>query len=278
MAITDLKGRTAFITGGAGGIGLGMAEAFRDAGMNVVIADVSDEALTAASATLAASDRVLAVKLNVADRAAWQAAADAAEKRFGKIHLLCNNAGVSGYDRVFDIKPEYWDWLMSVNLGGVFNGVQAIGPRILAHGDGGHIVNTSSMAGMSLPPGAKMSPYVASKFAVVGISEAIRVELDPQGIGVSVLLPGTVRSGIGPNSMRMAPESTRSEAREAAFQRMEKAKSRIPAEVWHDPRTVGDRVVKAILANQLYIFTHRERFDVVRQRHERIEAALRSTE
>lgn len=278
MAIDKLSGRTAFITGGAGGIGLGMAEAFRDAGMSIVIADVSDEALASASAKLGAPDRVLALKLDVADRAAWKAAADAAEKRFGKIHLLCNNAGVSGYDRIFDIKPEYWRWLMGVNLDGVFNGVQAVGPRILAHGEGGHIVNTSSMAGMSLPPGAKMSPYIASKFAVVGFSEAIRFELDPQGIGVSVLLPGTVRSGIGPNSMKMAPASTKTEAREAAFERMEKAKARIPAEVWHDPRTVGDRVVKAVLANRLYIFTHRERIDVIKERHERIESALKATE
>lgn len=278
MALTNLSGKTAFITGGAGGIGLGMAEAFRDAGMNVVIADISYEALSAAADRLAAPQRTLTLKLDVADRAAWTEAADAAEKRFGKIHLLCNNAGVSGYDRIFDIKPEYWRWLMGVNLDGVFNGTQIVGARILAHGEGGHIVNTSSMAGMTLPPGAKMSPYVASKFAVVGFSEAMRFELDPQGIGVSVLLPGTVRSGIGPNSMRMAPESTKSDAREAAFQRMEAAKSRIPAEVWHDPRTVGDRVVKAVLANAFYIFTHKERIDLVKARHERIEAALRATE
>ena len=122
-----------------------------------------------------------------------------------------------------------------------------------------------------------MSPYIASKFAVVGFTEALRFELEPQGIGVSVLLPGTVRSGIGPNSMRMAPASTRSEAREAAFQRMEKAKARIPDDVWHAPRTVGDRVVKAVLANQLYVFTHKERIDIVKERHARIEAALRDT-
>src|SRR5687767_11732533 len=98
MPITDLSGKTAFITGGAGGIGLGMAEAFRDAGMRVVIADASDASLASASAKLGAADRVLALKLDVADRAGWKAAADAAEQRFGKIHLLCNNAGVSGYD------------------------------------------------------------------------------------------------------------------------------------------------------------------------------------
>ena len=278
MAIADLAAKTAFITGGAGGIGLGMAEAFRDAGMSVVIADASDEALASASAKLGAPDRVLALNLDVTDRAAWKAAADAAEKRFGEIHLLCNNAGVSGYDRIFDVKPEYWDWVMGVNLGGVFNGVHVVGPRILAHGEGGHIVNTSSIAGMTLPPGAKMSPYVASKFAVVGFSEAMRFELDPQGIGVSVLLPGTVRSGIGPNSMRLAPASTRTEAREAAFQRMEKAKARIPDAAWHAPRSVGDRVVKAILANRFYVFTHRELIDPVKERHARIEAAFRETE
>jgi NAD(P)-dependent dehydrogenase (short-subunit alcohol dehydrogenase family) len=278
VAITSLSGKTAFITGGAGGIGLGMAEAFRDAGMKVVIADVSEAALASASAQLGAAERVLALKLDVANRAEWKRAADAAEQRFGRIHLLCNNAGVSGYDRIFDIKPEYWEWLMGVNLNGVFNGTQLVGSRILAHGEGGHIVNTASMAGMTLPPGAKMSPYVASKFAVVGFSEAMRFELEPQGIGVSVLLPGTVRSGIGPNSMRMAPASTRSEAREAAFQRMEKAKARIDAAKWHDPRSVGDRVVRAVLANEAYIFTHRERIDLVKERHERIEAALRATE
>lgn len=277
MALADLAGKTAFITGGAGGIGLGMAEAFRDAGMNLVIADRDEAALADAARQLAAPERVLALVLDVADREAWNAAADAAEARFGRIHVLCNNAGVSGYDRIFDVKPEYWNWLMGVNLGGVFNGVQLVGSRIASHKEGGHIVNTSSMAGMSLPPGAKMAPYVTSKFAVVGLSEALRFELEHYGIGVSVLLPGTVRSRIGPNSMRYAPESTKSPQREAAFQRMEKAKAAIPDAVWHSPRSVGDRVVKAIRANEFYIFTHRERIDVVKARHERIEAALRAT-
>src|ERR1700728_268305 len=190
----NLPGKTAFVTGGASGIGLGIAKALLGAGMNVVIADIRDDHLQAATAELGPPERVLALKLDVTDRAAFARAADAAEARFGKIHLLCNNAGVAVVGPTILATYADWDWVMGVNLGGSINGVVTILPRIRKHGEGGHLVNTASMSGLVPHPGATI--YGTSKGASVHMIECMRAELEPQGIICSAFCPGAVQSNI----------------------------------------------------------------------------------
>ncbi len=183
----NLPGKTAFITGGASGIGLGMAQAMLGAGMNVVIADVRADHLEAARAELNNDGRVLALELDVTDRAAYARAADAAEARFNKIHLLCNNAGIAVIGPTELATFADWDWVMGVNLGGTINGIVTILPRIKRHGEGGHIVNTASMSGLMPHPGATL--YGTSKGAAVHMMECMRAELEPQGIICSAFCP-----------------------------------------------------------------------------------------
>src|SRR5260221_8656212 len=166
----DLRGKTAFVTGGASGIGLSMARAFGRAGMNVVIADVDENAAKDAVERLV-SEQVKAVPIpcDVGDRSAVRAAALSAIAAFGKIHVVCNNAGVAVGGPIGTVSERDWDWIIDVNLKGVIFGVETFVPLIRGHGEGGHVINTASMAGMVSPPG--MEPYTATKFAVVAISE-----------------------------------------------------------------------------------------------------------
>src|SRR5215472_2514100 len=194
----DLRGRVAFITGGASGIGLGIAGACVDAGMHAVLADLRqdhiDEAL-AGFARRGQSKSVHAIRLDVTDRTAMAAAADETERVFGKVHVLVNNAGVGITGPFTSITYADWDFGLAVNLGGVINGLQTFLPRIRAHGEGGHVVNTASLAAL-VPMPAAFVTYVTAKAAVVAISETIRGELMQENIGVSVLCPGPVRTNI----------------------------------------------------------------------------------
>ena len=198
----NLPGKTAFITGGASGIGLGIAKALLGAGMNVTIADIRQDHLDSAVSELNGGDRVLAVKLDVTDRAAFAAAADAAEAKFGKIHILCNNAGVAVVGPTDLATFADWDWVMNVNLGGTINGVVTILPRILAHGEGGHIVNTASMS--ALVPVGGTTIYSTGKAAVTAMMECMRPELEPRGVICSAFCPGAVQSTPAPGSWRGA--------------------------------------------------------------------------
>src|SRR5215469_7186119 len=176
----NLPGKTAFVTGGASGIGLGIAKALLGAGMNVVIADIREDHLAQASAELGVPERLLALKLDVTDRAAYARAADAAEARFGKIHLLCNNAGVAVVGPTELATYADWDWVLGVNIGGVVNGIVTILPRMKRHGEGGHIVNTASMSGFVPHGGATI--YATSKGAVLTMMEGMRPELESRGV------------------------------------------------------------------------------------------------
>ena len=193
----NLAGKAAFVTGGASGIGLGMAKAFAREGMRVAIADVREDHLEAARKEMdeaGLGDSALFLQLDVTGRAAYAAAADEVEAAFGKLHVLCNNAGIGMLTPIGKATEQDWDWAVDVNLNSVFNGVLIWLPRIRAHGEGGHIVNTASMAGILQYSGAGI--YVATKFAVVGFSEALRAELAPEEIGVSAFCPGGVRTNI----------------------------------------------------------------------------------
>ncbi|MFB3103411.1 MAG: SDR family NAD(P)-dependent oxidoreductase [Pseudomonadales bacterium] len=260
--MTELPGKVAFITGGASGLGLAMARSFSAAGMKVVVADIEQNALDLVAAEFATSNaNVLTLKVDVTDRDAMEQAAIASEQAFGKVHVVCNNAGVAVGGSIDEMSYEDWDWVMGVNLNGVINGVQTFTHRIVAHGEGGHFVNTASMAGHIAIPG--MSVYNTSKFAVVGMSEVMRLDLATKGIGVSVLCPGVVNTNIF-DSGRNRPQDLTGELDTASMlmsnpdDSAEDHAARIDALVASglDPQVVGDMVLHAIQNNEFYIFTH----------------------
>ncbi len=187
----DFAGKTAFVTGGASGIGLSMGYAFAEAGMRVMLADIEAKPLEQAVAAFKGNlPEVRGVVCDVRDYAAVERAAQLTLEAFGKVHVVCNNAGVTGASGAENISLQDWRWVIDINLMGVVHGVKAFLPLLKTHGEGGHIVNTASMAGFL--PGTGFGAYTATKFGVVGISEALATELEPQGIGVSVLCPGWV--------------------------------------------------------------------------------------
>ena len=193
----EFRGRTAVVTGGGGGIGKAMALAFAAEGMNVVISDVDMEAAAAAVAEVEAKGvRAIAVKTDVSDRASVQELADATQREFGATHVLCNNAGVVTFKFAQDMTEADWDWVLGVDLYGVIYGIQAFLPGMVAAGEGGHIVNTASIAGLVPAATPGIASYTTAKYGVVGISEALRLDLAEHNIGVSVVCPGGVRSRI----------------------------------------------------------------------------------
>jgi NAD(P)-dependent dehydrogenase (short-subunit alcohol dehydrogenase family) len=171
----DFEGKTAFVTGGAQGIGLSMAKAFLKQGMRVAIADVKTEQLKVAESTLNSPGNVLTIELDVRDREALEAAADQTETAFDKVHVVCNNAGIGPGGPVVTVKQEQWYQTLDTNLHGVLNGVQVFAPRIARHGEGGHIVNTASITGFAQQGGGV--PYGVTKAGVIALTEVLRVEL-----------------------------------------------------------------------------------------------------
>ena len=272
-----LTGRTALITGGASGIGLGMAKAFIAAGLRVAIADINEGALAAAAAALPGLGA--AVKLDVARSEEWERALDAVEAALGPVEILCNNAGVGqgrfadGRETVVAEMPEaLWRMVLEINATGTFLGARAVAGRMLARGQGGHIVNTASTGGLMAPGG--IAAYCASKYAVVGLSESLRAELAPAGIGVSVLCPGGVRSNLFASSVAVragvpgASEGMATVGSEAL--RIEQAQRM-------DPVCVGEMVLRAIAGNALYIIPHPEYRGHIEERHAALVAAFGET-
>jgi NAD(P)-dependent dehydrogenase (short-subunit alcohol dehydrogenase family) len=249
----NLQGKTAFITGGASGIGLGIAQALLGAGMNVVIADIRQDHLDAARVELDGGDRVLAVKLDVTDRADFARVADATEATFGKIHILCNNAGVAVVGPTELATFADWDWVMGVNLGGVINGVTTMLPRILAHGEGGHIVNTSSMSGM-VPVGGT-TIYSTAKAAVLTMMETMRPELEARGVICSAFCPGAVQSNIA-DAGKTRPAALAETGYAEADKRRQDGGNLM--HLYQTKEEVGQRVLQGILNDELYILTHSE--------------------
>jgi NAD(P)-dependent dehydrogenase (short-subunit alcohol dehydrogenase family) len=265
----DLPGKTAFITGGASGIGLGIAKALLGAGMNVAIADIRDDHLEEAVAELDGGDKVLPLKLDVTDRDAFAAAADATEEKFGNIHILVNNAGVAALGPAELATYGDWDWTLSVTLGGTVNGVVTILPRILAHGEGGHIVNTSSMSGMVPPPGAVI--YNTAKAAVIAMMETMRLELQDRGVICTAFCPGAVQSNIA-EAGKTRPEKYADSGYEQSDKRRQGAGDFM--HLFMTKEDVGQRVLQGILNDELYILTHAEFYDGVKERGEAMLAAV----
>ena len=251
-------GRVAFVTGGASGIGYGLVQNFLKLGMKVVVADFNRDHLQEVQQALAGRDDVRCLQVDVADRDQLRVAAEETIRVFGKIHVLCNNAGVGGGDAA-DPDFEAWDLALRVNLGGVVNGVKIITPLILRHGEGGHIVNTSSMAGIVPLPLPGLGAYQTAKFAVRGFTESLRMALASHGIGVSCLFPGGTRT-------RIVEAGARDEAARAAAREMTTS--------WMDPVELGAMVVEGIRNNAPYILTHEEFRDEVRELYAMLDAAF----
>jgi NAD(P)-dependent dehydrogenase (short-subunit alcohol dehydrogenase family) len=263
----DLTGKVAFITGGANGIGFGMARAFLAEGMKVVIADWSSSHIDKARDALKGNNAVHIVKANVADRASLAAARDEALDVFGKIHVLCNNAGVNGGGTADDPQFDDFDRVMGVNFGGVLNGTKLIVPTIKAQGEGGHVVCTSSMAGVV--PLIGFAAYSASKYAVRGYAESLRMQLAPLGFGVSCLCPGATRTGmLHPPEDEPETDFHEDEAGEFMQALWEAARAGVV------PRDTGTAVVEAIKANRFWIMTNREFLDEVKRLNRELEAAF----
>ena len=259
----NLDGRVAVVTGGGGGIGAAIARAFAARGVRLVLADIDDSAMASVARELAATGiEVMTVPTDVTSLESVEALADAAERRFGGVDIVCNNAGVALFGEMAAATHADWVYTMNVNFWGVVHGVETFVPRLLARGRGGHIVNTASMAGLV---GMRwLGIYSASKFAVVGLSEALHRELDTHGIGVSVLCPMVVQTNINTNSARNRPAALRNPGEALVVPDGATMAGSVIA-----PDEVARRVVRAIERNDLYVFTHPEQRDILRRRGSR---------
>jgi NADP-dependent 3-hydroxy acid dehydrogenase YdfG len=231
-----------------------MAQVFSKNGMKVVLADIRQDSLDRAMASFGNNPNVHAIRLDVTDREAFARAADETERVFGKVHLVCNNAGINLFVPIEECTYNDWDWVMGVNFGGVVNGVQTFMPRIRKHGEGGHIVNTASMA--AFLPSAAAGIYTASKYGVRGFSEALRFSLYRYNIGVSVFCPGLINSSIY-ESEKNRPQKLASPENTAKSQKTMDVLPEIH-KLGMGLEEVGEKVLAGIRRNDLYIFSHPE--------------------
>ncbi len=262
----QLEGKTAFVTGAASGIGLGIARALAGAKMNIALADIEEAPLESACAEIQGLGvQATATVLDVADRAAMYRAADDVERVFGRVDVLVNNAGVGFVGTPLDeIRDRDFDWVIGVNLHGVIHGIKAFVPLIKRHGEGGHVVNTSSSGGFQIKPGWNHGLYGLTKFAVVGLSEGLEQDLAPHGIGVSVLAPAAVSTKI------YQAGRNRPERYGGSFRRSEDHPIAAAGAAGMNADAVGERVLRAIRHNEFYIFTHSETRVWLELRHQRI--------
>ena len=262
------QGRVAVITGGANGIGAAMARAFAERGAKLALADLDHAALERAEAEhRTRGTEVLAVPTDVTKRDQVEALADAVTDRFGAAHILCNNAGIALLGPIQQCSSADWELTMAINFWGVLYGVQAFVPRMIAAKQGGHIVNTASMAGLVGMP--YFAAYNASKFAVVGLSESLSRELKQYGIGVSVLCPMIVETGLTERSMRMRAGDQKATGPAPQIPATEQMRGGIK-----QPPEVAARVVRAIDRGQLYVLTHEEQREILKRRADRLDAVF----
>jgi NAD(P)-dependent dehydrogenase (short-subunit alcohol dehydrogenase family) len=277
----DLVGKTAFVTGAASGIGLGIATALAQAGVKVMMCDIEEAALATAVAGLKATNAdVEGVRADVSLKAELRAAADATVAKYGKVHILVNNAGVGGGGGYGQWTDASWDWTLGVNLMSVIWGIEIFGPLIESHGEGGQIVSTASMAGLI----AAVAPaYNVTKYGVVALSEGLRPSLAEKGIGVSVLCPGFIKTRIMesarnvPDRLVGAIEGPTMEESESDFAKL--ATTAIAHGI--DPLYVGELVREGIEGDWPYIFTDNEfepgvdaRFAAIKEGFDRIRSRV----
>lgn len=265
----QLEGRVAVVTGAASGIGLALTEAFVAAGANVVMADVEEAPLAAEAARIeAAGGQVVGELCDVAVAEQVQRLADRTLDHFGAVHVVCNNAGVAPAGPMLDTSPADWRWVIDVNVMGVAHGVTTFGPVLAAQGEG-HIVNTASEAGLCTTP--HMGMYNASKHAVVGLSEALYRELEPTGVGVSVLCPELVNTRIF-ESGRNAPAGVSGDNEIMPMLREVIGASGLA------PADVAAQVLDAIRTDRFWIITHPETVPRAVQRTDDIQRGANPTD
>ena len=265
--IEDWTGRVAVVTGGGNGIGEALCRRFAAEGMRVVVADVEEtSAERVAQEIAAAGGEALAVACDVSRRSAIEALAARTLDAFGRVDVVCNNAGIFLGGNMREFSPEDWDWTLAVNVMGVVHGCSVFAPLLVERG-GGHILNTASIGGFASDPGC--APYTTSKFAVVGYSEALRADLEADGVGVSILCPGPVASRINEGD-RLRPAS-HGESRTSS-----RAADTI-VELGMPPDEVAERAVAGIRSNATYIFTHPELGGIFEPRIETMRKALAET-
>jgi len=263
--LPDLRGKVAVVTGGASGIGKGIAAQPTAEGMRVVIADIERDALEKTAGELGAT----AIPVDVSDAGSVAALASRAVAQFGTVHVVCNNAGVGPMAPIAELTMADWQWIIGVNLYGVIHGVQTFLPILTANPDGGHIVNTASMAGLVAPP--RMAAYCVTKFGVVALTEVLAAELAADGakVGASVLCPGTVRTSIGTSSRNRPPDLAGGGLADVDISQHEN-----PYYRWISPAEAGAVVVRAIKRGDLYALTHPEWYAMVAPRHQAIADAF----
>jgi NAD(P)-dependent dehydrogenase (short-subunit alcohol dehydrogenase family) len=264
MDLTQTK--HAFITGGASGIGLGIADALLKRGVPVTIVDIDADAVRAVVAER--QGRLRGQALDVRDRSAWGAAKAEAEAALGPVDLLVANAGIGpDGEELADARSDSFDLIMAINVGGIFNSISAFAGD-LRERRRGHIVITGSMAGLASQQVARIGAYTASKFAVVALGETLRGEMAPHDVGVSILCPGMVISNLGRNATRVGLR--------ARPLKLESRPDAPPRKAGMDPAEVGEITVAGIERNQAYIVTHPEDWPEVEARYRALEAAFRS--
>jgi len=278
--MSQFAGKTAIISGGAEGIGFGVALALGKQGMNVVLGDIDANQLKIAQAKLQEQGiEVLTVQMDVTDPAQWQQVADKTIERFGKVHMLVNNAGVGGTPGPIEQTDDKdWRWVLDVNLMGVIYGTQTMVPLMKQHGEGGWLINVASMAGMMGIPMA--GAYTATKVAVVGMSESWYAELKPHNINVSVLCPAFVKTRINLSSRNKPTviKSTNEKASQSPENEVIASHMQKVIDNGLAPDIVGERVVEAVSHKELYIFTHPNYRKVVQERFKAIDDAFARSE
>lgn len=256
----EIRSKVAIVTGGAGGIGLSIASALGSAGASIALVDINREALeVAASEIRTTGANVESFLLDVGEPDDWERCIDEVESRFGNVHILCNNAGLASGAPIADLPVAQWDRIMKVNASGTFYGSKAFIARLRNHGEPGHIVNTASIVGLFSSPA--LGAYVASKYAIIGLSEMLRFELEAEGVGVSVLCPGIVGTKLAENSGRILDVKQHNGEPQSVSNILGSAM---------DSAFVGSAVVKGIRENQFYIITHPEYRPVLEARHRTI--------
>ena len=271
--MNDFHDKTAFITGAANGIGLGIARSLARAGANIAIADIDEAALEVARGDLSREGAsVVAIALDVSDRRAVEIAAKTVESAFGNVHVLVNNAGITlGPIPVTEIQPAQWDWIFGVNLFGIVNGLSSFVPRMLGHGEVGHVVNTASIGGLQVNAELQNGSYSMTKYAVVALSEALELQLAASPLGVSVLCPALVRTTLQSSAERR-PERFGGPYDKVAPGHEQEMGDMQPDEL--EPDDVGARVLAAIRNEEFFIFTHPETRAWIQARHDRLMAGF----
>jgi NAD(P)-dependent dehydrogenase (short-subunit alcohol dehydrogenase family) len=276
----DVEGKVAFITGGSSGIGLGQAHVFHEAGMKVVIGYIRDDQIgPALDGFSSGRDRVHAIKVNVVDRTAMKAAADEIEAKFGRIHLLSNNAGVGPLTALLATEPKDFDQTIAINLTGVYNGIHEFVPRIRKHGEGGHVVTTSSMSGLLPTEGGGAGAYTASKFAVTGMMEILRSDLDAAkaNVGASVYCPGLVATNIFELEKNLSAAFNEKGKAAPADSEANTAFIRQIIGAGMDPIEAAQIVLAGIRSNDLFILSHPEFGPGLQERMDALMASVPGT-